>query len=254
MREVRISLEYVQRAFDRAIYIAVKNRSPLHIGHSLYIHGKVLPFLEKQTASGLDFSRIALKADTTVHLKKRVLRGELHMGFGVMPVFDKDLWVAPVAHENFSVCIPDTHPFKDKGRLSAHDLRNETVYWMPRYIHPPLYDQVTDYLSGVGHDLHNLHEAQAIIQGIDMAAAKLESHSCRSPQRAFNVQAYSSNPLPTNCSASKRRSSSGATRCAAEFRTSSTRCSRSCNPRRSNCRETLDQRRTILCKPFDSSQ
>ncbi len=102
MREVRMSLEYVQRAFDRAIYITVKNRSPLRIGHSLYIHGKVLPFLEKQTVSGLDFSRIALKADTTVHLKTRVLRGELHMEFGVMPVFDKDLWVAPVAYENFS--------------------------------------------------------------------------------------------------------------------------------------------------------
>ncbi len=66
MREVRMSLEYVQRAFDRAIYVTVKNRSPLRIGHSLYIHGKVLPFLEKQTASGLDFSRIALKADTTL--------------------------------------------------------------------------------------------------------------------------------------------------------------------------------------------
>jgi hypothetical protein len=40
-------------AFDRAIYIAVKNRRPFHIGHSLYIHGKVLPFLEKQAAPGL---------------------------------------------------------------------------------------------------------------------------------------------------------------------------------------------------------
>ncbi|MEI9979928.1 MAG: LysR family transcriptional regulator [Edaphobacter sp.] len=173
MQEVRRSLEHIQRGFDRAIYIAVKNRRPFRIGHSLYIHGKVLPFLEKQTTPGSDFSRIALKADTTLHLKKRVLRGELHMGFGVMPIFDKDLWVAPIAHENFSACIPDTHPFKDKGRLSAHDLRNETLYWMPRYIHPPLYDQVTDYLSGVGHDLHNLHEARAIILGIDLAAAKL---------------------------------------------------------------------------------
>lgn len=57
------------------------------------------------------------------------------MGFGVMPIFDKDLWITPVAHENFSVCIPDTHPFKDKARFSAHDLTKETLYWMPRFVH-----------------------------------------------------------------------------------------------------------------------
>lgn len=173
MREMRKALEQVQLAFDRAVYIAVKNRRPFHIGHSLYIHGKILPFLEKQSTPGLDFSRIVLKADTTLHLRARVLRGDLHMGFGVMPIFDKDLWVAPVAHENFGVCIPDTHPFREKTRLSAHDLTKEKLYWMPRFVHPPLYNQVTAYLSGVGYDLHNLHEARAIIQGIDLAAAKL---------------------------------------------------------------------------------
>jgi DNA-binding transcriptional LysR family regulator len=173
IREVRKSHEYAQLAFDRALYITVKNRRPFRIGHSLYIHGKILPFLEKQTTPGTDFSRIVLKADTTLRLKARVLRGDLHMAFGVMPIFDKDLWVAPVAHENFSVCIPENHPFRDKARLSAHELTKEKLYWMPRFVHPPLYDQVTAYLSGVGHDLHNLHEARAIIQGIDLAAAKL---------------------------------------------------------------------------------
>ena len=33
--------------------------------------------------------------------------------------------------------------------------------------------QVADYLRGVGHRLHNLQEARAVIQGIDMAALKL---------------------------------------------------------------------------------
>jgi len=169
--EIRKSIEHVQRGFDCALYMTVKHRAPFRIGYSLYVHGKVLPFLQRQSPPGSDFSRVVLKADTTVHLKKRVLRGELHVGFGVMPVIDRDLWVIPVADETFGVCVPSTHRFKDKLRLSARDLINEQIYWMPRSMHPAFYGQVVDYLRSVGILRPNLHEARAIIQGIDLAAA-----------------------------------------------------------------------------------
>lgn len=169
--EIRKSIEHVQRGFNCALYMAVKHRAPFRIGYSLYVHGKVLPFLQRQSPPGSDFSRVILKADTTVHLKKRVLRGELHVGFGVMPVMDRDLWVTPIAAENFSVCISSIHRFKDKLRLSARDLVDEQLYWMPRSVHPAFYAQVSDYLRGVGIPPSNLHEARAIIQGIDLAAA-----------------------------------------------------------------------------------
>lgn len=77
----------------------------------------------------------------------------------------------PVAHEYFSACIPDTHPLKNRTRLAARDLANETLYWMPRSVHPAFYDQASDYPHGVGHHTDNLQEARAIIQGIDLAAA-----------------------------------------------------------------------------------
>lgn len=173
LREIRNALERVQRAFDHAIYLIARNRRPLRIGHSLYVHGKVLPFLRRQNPPDSEFSRIVLKADTTVHLKTRVLRGELQVGFGVMPIRDKDLWVAPIAYEYFSVCIPAAHALKDKLRLSAHDLVKETICWMPRSMHPAFYDQVAEYLHGAGIDSYNLQEARAIIQGIDLAANNL---------------------------------------------------------------------------------
>ena len=173
VRELRRALEHVQRGFDRALYAAVKNRRPFRVGYSLYVHEKILPFLQRQGAPGTDFSQFRLRADTTTQLVPRVLRGELHVGFGVMPILDRDLWVAPVAHEYFGVCIPDTHPLKSRTRLAARDLANETLYWMPRSVHPAFYDQVSDYLHGVGHHTDNLQEARAIIQGIDLAAHNL---------------------------------------------------------------------------------
>jgi DNA-binding transcriptional LysR family regulator len=142
VREIRKSIEHVQRGFDHAIYLSVKRRRPLLVGHSLYIQEKVLPWLQRQSTSGTEFSRLELKADTTVHLMTRVLRGQLHIGFGAMPIQDKDLWIESLGHEYFGVCIPADHPFKSKVRLSARDLVNETIHWMPRSVHPALYRQV----------------------------------------------------------------------------------------------------------------
>jgi len=172
MRDLRIALLYLERAFDRANYSTVLTHGPFQIGHSLYAQGKVLPYLQRQGPPTASFSQVVLVSDTTVGLKERVLRGELHVGFGVMPVLDEDLWSASIAQEGFSVCIPDTHPLKDRVRLSARDLVNEKLYWIPRRIHPALYDQITDYLVGVGHRRHNIHEAYAITEGIDLAAQK----------------------------------------------------------------------------------
>ncbi len=173
LREIRKSIEHVQRGFDHAIYLSVKHRRPLLVGHSLYIQEKVLPWLQRQSTSGTEFSRVVPKADTSAHLMTRVLRGQLHIGFGVMPIEDKDLWVESLGHEYFGVCIPADHPFKSKVRLSARDLINETIHWMPRSVHPALYRQVTGYLYGVGIHAYSLREARAIIQGIDLAAHKL---------------------------------------------------------------------------------
>lgn len=173
IQEIRRSIEYAQRGFERALYQGIRNRRPFHIGHSLYVHSKVLFFLQKQSVPNGNFSNIALKSATTVQLKERVLRGELHAGFGVSPIVDRDLYVAPILQENFSLCIPENHVLKDKVRVAARDVANERLYWMPRSVHPALYDHVTSYLRGVGHDLRNLHEARAIIEGIDHAAYKL---------------------------------------------------------------------------------
>jgi LysR family transcriptional regulator, benzoate and cis,cis-muconate-responsive activator of ben and cat genes len=174
IREIRESIKHIQRGFEHAVYTSVKNRKPLRVGHSLYVHERVLPLLQRHHPSGAsDFPSIIVRADTTVHLKARVLRGELHVGFGVMPILDKDLWVTTIAQEYFAVCIPADHPFKDRVRLSVHDLLEEAIFWMPRPVHPGFYEQVTGYLFGVGIQPHNLHEARAIIQGIDLAAHKL---------------------------------------------------------------------------------
>ncbi len=186
VQEIRKSVEYMQRGFDRATFQAVQNRRPFRIGHSLYVHSKVLPFLERQNTPHDGYSHSVLQSATTMQLKTRVLRGEVQVGFGVMPVVDNDLYVAPVLSEGFSLCVPDTHTLKHKIRVAAHDTANEKLYWLPRSVHPSFYNRVTGYLHGVGYDLRNLHEARGIVEAIDFAANR--SGVALVPQSAARFQ------------------------------------------------------------------
>jgi DNA-binding transcriptional LysR family regulator len=186
VQEIRKAIEYAQRGFDRALYQAVQDRRPFRVGHSLYIHSKVLPYLERQNVPQDGFSHFALQSATTMQLKMRVLRGEVQVGFGVMPIFDRDLYIAPVLNEGFSLCIPESHTLRSKVRVAARDAANERLYWMPRSVHPAFYDHVTSYLRGVGYDLRNLREARGILEGIDFAAYK--SGVALVPQSAARFQ------------------------------------------------------------------
>jgi hypothetical protein len=105
-------------------------------------------------------------------LKTRVLRGEVQVGFGVMSVFDRDLYVVPILNEGFSLCIPDSHHLRNKVRVAVHDVVNEKLHWIWRFMHPTFCDRVTCYLQGVGCELRNLNEAGGIVEGIDFAAYK----------------------------------------------------------------------------------
>ncbi len=176
VREFRKSIEHMQRGFDQAIYLSVKRRRPLLVGHSLYIYRKVLPYLEKQSISSSEFSRIELKADTTVHLVNRVLRGLLHVGFGVAPVEDKDLWVAPIVSGIFRHLYSGRSSIQGQIAASPFTIlstKPSTGCLVPCILPSSGRGVVTEYLHGIGIQPHNLHEARAIIQGIDLAASGL---------------------------------------------------------------------------------
>lgn len=170
MPELRVSIRHMERGFDRAHYQSIHNQTPFRIGRSPDCHGRTLVFLEKHMRTPNGFSNVSIKSATSMQLKTRVLRGELQAGFGVTPMVDSDLRVLPLMDEGFSLCIPDSHALKGKVRLAARDVANERLYWIPRSMHPALYDEVTGYLRGVGHDTHTLGEARTVIEAIDCAA------------------------------------------------------------------------------------
>jgi len=91
-----------------------------------------------------------LETGSTTELMERVVRGKLHVGFGILPVMDDDLWVSAVAREPFCLCIPKNHRLAQKSNVSAMELDGEIVFWIPRVAHPGFYDHTVEYIQGRG--------------------------------------------------------------------------------------------------------
>lgn len=168
--QIRKSLEQAKLAFDLARYDANLHRRPFYVGHSPYIHGGLLPILEHLTLPGSEAPPIVLRSAPTTRLEWRVLRGELHAGFGVLPIVDQALWIERVAHEPFCVCIAEHHRLATHSRLAARELSNETLVWIPRSIHRLFYDQIVNYLLTLKFNPRRFLDAHTITQALDFAA------------------------------------------------------------------------------------
>ncbi|MGB6130228.1 MAG: LysR family transcriptional regulator [Acidobacteriaceae bacterium] len=168
--QIRKSLEEAKLAFDLAYYEASLHRRPFYVGHSPYIHGGILPLLEQLTLPGSEAPPIVLRSATTMRLVWRVRRGELHAGFGILPIMDKSLWIERVAHEPFCVCIAENHRLATHSRLAARELFNENHVWIPRSVHPLFYDQIMNYLLTLKFNPRRFLEAHTITQALDFAA------------------------------------------------------------------------------------
>lgn len=169
--EAQASMRHAQRAWELARCQSQTDRGPLRIGQSPGMHCDLLPLLQRwRRENDSDERPVKLESAITIDLKEQVLQGKLDLSFGLSPVADPDLWVAPVLYEPFCLCVPKNHTLATKVTVSARDIDGEVVSWLPRRMHPELYDRMAEYVGGLGVRPASFHEVSAMTQALDMVA------------------------------------------------------------------------------------
>lgn len=166
LREIQESMTHAARAWQLAQYRARIEQGPFRLGYSPYVHSRLVPLLERfgvrgsgaqsapmteQTSSLKTLElRIALETGGTVHLVEDVLNSRLHAAFGVLPILEPDLWIRSIVREPFCVCVSKNHRLAKPAAALARDLDGETVFFLPRSLHPCFYDQTLEYVASTG--------------------------------------------------------------------------------------------------------
>ncbi len=180
--DVQLALRHAERAWNLAKYSARVANGPVHIGYSPYIKGTLLHALYELDLSELEARRIdamelslarpELASSNTPDLVERVLRGELHVGLGIQPIQDMDLWVKPVAHEDFCICVPKNHEFSQRTSIPVRDLGGQSLFLFPRKLNAAFYDHIVEYVQSSGAH-PTFREIGSAIHAIDAVARNL---------------------------------------------------------------------------------
>jgi LysR family transcriptional regulator, benzoate and cis,cis-muconate-responsive activator of ben and cat genes len=148
--EANASLTHAKCAWELARHQALLEHGPIRLGYSAYVHSALLPVLRRLRAPEAETSTMVLESASTIEMVKRVLRGGLHAGIGVLPIRDPDLWTSPIGKEPFYLCLPADHRLAHKATVTVRDLHGEMIFWIPRSGHKRLYDATTKYIHSIG--------------------------------------------------------------------------------------------------------
>lgn len=172
--ESTASLEHADRAWNLVRYQARIESGPYRIGYSPYVNSSVPALLCAAHPLATE-PGIVLESAPTQDMIKRVLRGQLHAAIGIHPIQDEDLWMQPIGREGFVVCVPRNHILTPKVSVTARELDRQTIFWIPRSLHPPFYRAVMRYFSSLGvmpifkEVLAQAHALELASQGFGLA-------------------------------------------------------------------------------------
>jgi LysR family transcriptional regulator, benzoate and cis,cis-muconate-responsive activator of ben and cat genes len=167
--EIQEAVAHVQRGWDLARYRSQIERGPLRFGYSACVPSRLIPILERlettlssTSRGGLEMmseirptfakqeERVVFQSGTTAQVIGGVMSGELHAGFGVQPMPQIELWTEPIIREPFCLCVSKNHRLAKQTSVMVKELDGEKVYFLPRAIHPGLYDRTIEYMESTG--------------------------------------------------------------------------------------------------------
>ena len=100
---------------------------PLRLGVIYTIAPYLLPPLVKRIIGDAPHMPLILQENYTVRLIDHLKRSELDAAIMALPLPDSGLIVQPLYDEDFVVAIPREHPWKMREKISASDLKSETM-------------------------------------------------------------------------------------------------------------------------------
>ncbi len=87
-----------------------------------------------------------------------VLQGELHVGFGFLPIREPELLVYEVFDEPLVVCLPSSHPLSVKHTIRPEALEGLPMIAMGRRHLPLSWEETENYFRSLGLELNIVEE------------------------------------------------------------------------------------------------
>jgi LysR family transcriptional regulator, benzoate and cis,cis-muconate-responsive activator of ben and cat genes len=145
----------------------------LRIGHSTYLSPRSLGAVLRLRLGGKPPIQIEHTSGLTNDLARRVEEGELHAGFGYLPVNRPDLLTRVLWEEPLEVFMAASHPLAVQPGIRPTDLQDEPLIAVGRAALPWFHEEIDEYFSGFGVRLRVVADAMGPPEALIMTEQKV---------------------------------------------------------------------------------
>ena len=159
VRQARLGVDRVQ-AFVRV------QTNDLRIGYSTYLNTRLLEIVRQIELDGSGSPSVTRESLTTPRAIAGVLQGDLHVGFGILPVLESDLFARVLFEEPLVTCLPVGHRLTTKSTIRPEDLEMEPVVSIARDGLPGRHQDIVTHFESLGVALKFVADAYSVKEAL----------------------------------------------------------------------------------------
>lgn len=159
VRQAWLGLDRVQ-AFLRA------QTNDLRIGYSTYLNTKLLDIIRRIPPTGIGSPSVTRESLMTYQIVEGILQGDLHVGFGILPVMEPDLSTRLLFEEPLVVCLPVGHRLATKSTIRPEELADEPMVSIMRKVLLGRHEDIVKHFESLGISLRFSSEAFSLKEAL----------------------------------------------------------------------------------------
>lgn len=159
VRQAWLGLDRVQ-AFLRA------RTNDLRIGYSTHLNTRLLDIVRRIPPEGTGSLSVTREGLMTHQIVAGILQGDLHIGFGILPILEPDLNTRLLYEEPLTVCLPAGHRLAAKSSIRPEELADEPMVSVMRKMLPGRHEDIVAHFESLGVSLRFVAEAFSLKEAL----------------------------------------------------------------------------------------
>lgn len=159
VRQAWLGLDRVQ-AFLRA------QTNDLRIGYSTYLNTRLLDIVRRIPPTCIGSPSVTRESLMTYQIVAGILQGDLHVGFGILPILEPDLSTRLLFEEPLTVCLPVGHRLATKSTIRPEELADEPMVSVMRKVLPGGHEEIVAHFESLGISLKFISDASSLKEAL----------------------------------------------------------------------------------------
>lgn len=162
----RESVRQAWLGLDRVQAVLRAQTNDLRIGYSTYLNTRLLDIVRRIEPHGVGSLMVTRVSLMTYQAVAGVLQGDLHIGFGILPVLEPDLSARLLFEEPLMACLPVGHHLSTRATIRPEDLENEPVVSVSRKGLPGRHMEIVSHFESLGVPLKFVVDAYSVKEAL----------------------------------------------------------------------------------------